>query len=114
MVTVIGFVVGGAVGVKVGSGSVKEETSEFQNAIFSGSIFFLTEDVRLNEIYSSSLRVYAGQVFESSVGFLHQIYKVHTKFYCKACNMMHALVNINHLQQSDCRDANVSAVHKHC
>ena len=52
MVTGIGFVVGGAMGVKVGSGSVKEETSEFQNAIFSGSIFFLTEDVRLNEIYS--------------------------------------------------------------
>ena len=52
MVTGIGFVVGGAMGVKVGSGSVKEKTSEFQNAIFSGSIFFLTEDVRLNEIYS--------------------------------------------------------------
>ena len=50
MVTGIGFVVGGAVGITVGSGSVKEETSEFQNAIFSGSISFLTEDVRLNEI----------------------------------------------------------------
>jgi len=77
MGTGVGFVVGGAIGVKVGSGSVKEETSEFQNAIFSGSIFFLMEDVGLNEIYSSSLRVYAGQLFESPVGFLHQIYKVH-------------------------------------
>ena len=67
--------IGGAIGVTVGSGSVKEETSEFQNAIFSGSIFFLTEGaLGLNEIYSSSLRVYAGHWAETSVGFLHQIY----------------------------------------
>ena len=57
MVNGIGFVVGGAVGITAGSGSVKEGTSEFQNAIFSGSIFFWTEDAGLNEIYSSSLRV---------------------------------------------------------
>ena len=67
-----GFVVGGAVGITTGSGSVKDETSEFQNAIFSGSIFFLTEDFGLNEIYSLSSRVYAGQLAGSSVGFLHQ------------------------------------------
>lgn len=72
MVTGTGSVVGGAVGITVGSGSVKEETSEFQNAIFSGSIFFLTEDAGLNEIYCSSWRVYAGQLAESSVGFLHE------------------------------------------
>lgn len=72
MGTGTGFVVGGVVGITAGSGSVKEETSEFQNAIFSGSIFFLTEDAGLNEIYFSSLRVYAGHLVESSVGFLHQ------------------------------------------
>lgn len=72
MVTGTGSVVGGAVGITVGSGSVKEETSEFQNAIFSESIFFLTEGSGLNEIYCSSWRVYAGQLAESSVGFLHE------------------------------------------
>ena len=70
MVTGAGFVVGGAVGITVGSDSVKDETSEFQNAMFSGSIFFLMEEFRLNEIYFSSSRVYAGQFAGSSVGFL--------------------------------------------
>jgi len=70
-----GFVVGGIVGITAASGFVKEGTSEFQNAIFSGSIFFLTEDVGLNEIYSSSLRVYAGHLVELSVGFLQQTWR---------------------------------------
>ena len=35
-----GFVVGGTVGAFVGWVSVKAGTSEFQNAIFSGSMFF--------------------------------------------------------------------------
>jgi len=79
-VTGIGFVVGGAIGVRVGSGSVKEETREFQNAIFPGSIFLLTEDVGPNEIKCLSLTVYAGHLLESSVGFLYQILRpVNTK-----------------------------------
>ena len=64
--------------------SVKAETSEFQNAIFSGSMFFWMEDDGLNEIYCLSLRVYAGQLvpFTSAVGFLYQIINWHpSKFY---------------------------------
>ena len=53
-----------------GCGSVKEGMNEFQNAIFSGSMFFCMDVFGLNEIYCLSLRVYAGQS-DASVGFLH-------------------------------------------
>ena len=62
----------GLVGIKgtiVGCGSVKEGTSKFQNAIFSGSILAWMEEARLKEIYCSFSRVYAGHL-SSGAGLL--------------------------------------------
>lgn len=62
----------GLVGVKganVGCGSVKEGTSKFQNAIFSGSILAWMEEAGLKEIYCSSSRVYTGHL-SSGAGLL--------------------------------------------
>ena len=70
IVTGFGFGPGGLIGVMVGCGSVKEGMNEFQNAIFSGSMFFSIDVVGFNEIYSL-YSLYAGHV-AVSVGFLNK------------------------------------------
>ena len=59
----------GIEGTNVGCGSVKEGTSKFQNAIFSGSILAWMEEAGLKEIYCSSSRVYTGHL-SSGAGLL--------------------------------------------
>ena len=63
----------GIEGTNVGCGSVKEGTSKFQNAIFSGSILAWMEEAGLKEIYCSSSRVYAGHL-SSGAGLLFKIF----------------------------------------